>query len=96
MHSADPAIVYLDVREPNEWNLGHIPGAIFIPRGNLESHVEATIPRGKRSSSTARAEIGLHLLRIRCSRWAMRTSHRCRRESSAGSTPAERWKSDTN
>ena len=48
MHAADPAIVYLDCREPMEWNLGHIPGAIFIPRGNLESKVKATIPREKR------------------------------------------------
>lgn len=37
--------VYLDVREPNEWNLGHIPGATHIPRGNLEGKVEAMIPR---------------------------------------------------
>lgn len=43
----DPDIVYLDVREPNEWNLGRIPGALFIARGNLESRVEATIPRDK-------------------------------------------------
>jgi len=48
IHAADPAIVYLDVREPMEWNLGRIPGALFIPRGNLESRVEATIPREKK------------------------------------------------
>ncbi len=40
--------VYLDVREPNEWNLGHVPGAIHIPRGMLESKVEELIPRDKR------------------------------------------------
>jgi rhodanese-related sulfurtransferase len=45
MREADPSIVYLDVREPNEWNLGRIPGAIFIARGNLESRIEATLPR---------------------------------------------------
>ncbi|HEX5831100.1 MAG TPA: LD-carboxypeptidase [Gemmatimonadaceae bacterium] len=39
------AVVYLDVREPNEWNLGHIPGAVHIPRGTLETKVEAMIPR---------------------------------------------------
>ncbi len=44
----DPSTVYLDVREPNEWNLGRIPGALFIARGNLESRVEATIPREKK------------------------------------------------
>lgn len=48
MQEAVPGIVYLDVREPMEWNLGHIPGAVFIPRGNLESRIEATIPRKKR------------------------------------------------
>jgi rhodanese-related sulfurtransferase len=45
MSEGDLSIVYLDVREPNEWNLGRIPGALFIARGNLESRVEATIPR---------------------------------------------------
>ena len=38
-------VVYLDVREPNEWNLGRIPGAVFIPRGTLETKVEQAIPR---------------------------------------------------
>lgn len=37
--------VYLDVREPNEWNLGRIAGAVFIPRGQLETNVEQRIPR---------------------------------------------------
>ena len=37
--------VYLDVREPNEWNLGRIPGAVFLPRGQLESKIEELIPR---------------------------------------------------
>jgi rhodanese-related sulfurtransferase len=38
-------VTFLDVREPNEWNLGHIPKAVHIPRGNLESKVEALVPR---------------------------------------------------
>jgi len=41
------ATVYLDVREPNEWNLGHLPGAIHIPRGMLEGKVEAAIDRAR-------------------------------------------------
>ena len=41
-------IVLLDVREPNEWNLGHLPGARHIPRGILETHVEALIPRDRK------------------------------------------------
>jgi rhodanese-related sulfurtransferase len=40
----EPA-VYLDVREPNEWNLGHLPQAILIPRGTLETGIEGRIPR---------------------------------------------------
>jgi rhodanese-related sulfurtransferase len=40
--------VYLDVREPNEWNLGHIPGAIHLPRGNLESKIEAVVERDQK------------------------------------------------
>ncbi len=40
--------VFLDVREANEWNLGHIPNAEFIPLGTLESKVEETIPRDRR------------------------------------------------
>ena len=39
--------VYLDVRDPNEYNLGKIPGAITISRGNLEKNVEAQVPRDK-------------------------------------------------
>jgi rhodanese-related sulfurtransferase len=37
--------VVIDVREPNEWNLGHLPGALHIPRGRLESQIEARAPR---------------------------------------------------
>src|SRR3990172_5800896 len=35
---------FLDVRERDEWEEGHIPGAVFIPRGNLESRVETALP----------------------------------------------------
>jgi molybdopterin/thiamine biosynthesis adenylyltransferase/rhodanese-related sulfurtransferase len=34
----------LDVREPDEWQEGHLPGAFHIPRGNLESRIEALVP----------------------------------------------------
>jgi sulfur-carrier protein adenylyltransferase/sulfurtransferase len=39
------APVLLDCREPNETNLGRIPGAIVIPRGTMESKIEPLIPR---------------------------------------------------
>lgn len=49
LHAQGPgAVVFLDVREPNEWNLGRIPGAVFIPRGRLESDVEVRVPRDAR------------------------------------------------
>ena len=38
-------VIYLDVREPNEWNLGRLPNAMHIPRGNLESNIEARVDR---------------------------------------------------
>jgi rhodanese-related sulfurtransferase len=48
LHAQPGSVVFLDVREPNEWNLGRIPGAVFIPRGRLESDVEARVPREAR------------------------------------------------
>ena len=47
MQHQDADTVFLDVREPNEWNLGHVPGAIHIPRGQLEGNVESLIGRDK-------------------------------------------------
>ena len=41
-------VTYLDVREPNEWNLGRIPGAVHLPRGNLESKLEGMIDRDRK------------------------------------------------
>jgi molybdopterin/thiamine biosynthesis adenylyltransferase/rhodanese-related sulfurtransferase len=35
---------WVDVREGDEWAEGHIPGAVHIPRGNLESRIEAAVP----------------------------------------------------
>jgi sulfur-carrier protein adenylyltransferase/sulfurtransferase len=34
----------VDVREQDEWDEGQIPGAIHIPRGNLESRIESAVP----------------------------------------------------
>jgi molybdopterin/thiamine biosynthesis adenylyltransferase/rhodanese-related sulfurtransferase len=41
---ANPGAVVLDVREPDEYEQGAIPGAMHIPRGQLESNVEARVP----------------------------------------------------
>jgi rhodanese-related sulfurtransferase len=48
MQARNEPVVYLDVREPNEWNLGRLPHAIHIPRGNLESKVEGVVDRGQK------------------------------------------------
>src|SRR5579885_3245180 len=39
--------VIVDVRESDEWRQGHIPQAIFIPRGFLELRVEEKVPDHK-------------------------------------------------
>lgn len=36
--------IFLDCREPKEFKMGHIPGAINIPRGLLEFKVAKKIP----------------------------------------------------
>lgn len=41
----DKSLVVIDVREQNEWNLGHVPGAMHIGRGVLETSIEARVPR---------------------------------------------------
>ncbi|GAC1566222.1 MAG: molybdopterin-synthase adenylyltransferase MoeB [Ktedonobacteraceae bacterium] len=37
-------IVLVDVREKHEWNEGHIPGALHVPRGFLELQIEEEVP----------------------------------------------------
>jgi sulfur-carrier protein adenylyltransferase/sulfurtransferase len=39
-----PGTVVLDVREPDEYDQGALPGALHIPRGHLESQIEARLP----------------------------------------------------
>jgi molybdopterin/thiamine biosynthesis adenylyltransferase/rhodanese-related sulfurtransferase len=41
---ARPDTVVLDVREPDEYEQGALPGAIHIPRGHLESQIEGRLP----------------------------------------------------
>jgi sulfur-carrier protein adenylyltransferase/sulfurtransferase len=42
IESQEPVVV--DVREQDEWDEGHIPGAVHIPRGHLESRIERAAP----------------------------------------------------
>ena len=44
--------VIVDVREPNEWNAGHLRGALFAPQSKLNSEAESaalikTLPKDK-------------------------------------------------
>ena len=48
MQARDEPVTLIDVREPNEWAMGRIPGAIPIARGALQSSVEAQVPRSAR------------------------------------------------
>jgi molybdopterin/thiamine biosynthesis adenylyltransferase len=34
----------VDVREPEEWSAGHIPGAIHVPKSYFESRIEGAVP----------------------------------------------------
>jgi sulfur-carrier protein adenylyltransferase/sulfurtransferase len=36
--------LFVDVREQDEWDEGHIPGAVHISRGFLESRIESAVP----------------------------------------------------
>jgi molybdopterin/thiamine biosynthesis adenylyltransferase/rhodanese-related sulfurtransferase len=46
IESEEPVLV--DVREQDEWDEGHIPGAVHIPRGRLESRIERAAPDSSR------------------------------------------------
>jgi len=48
MQARGESVVYLDVREPNEWNLGRLPQALHLPRGNLETKVEGLVDRNQK------------------------------------------------
>jgi molybdopterin/thiamine biosynthesis adenylyltransferase/rhodanese-related sulfurtransferase len=39
-----PGVVVLDVREPDEYEQGALPGAVHIPRGQLETGIEGRVP----------------------------------------------------
>ncbi len=44
---ANEPVTLLDVREPEEWQGGHLPGAVHIPRGTLEMKVGNAVPDPK-------------------------------------------------
>jgi molybdopterin/thiamine biosynthesis adenylyltransferase/rhodanese-related sulfurtransferase len=61
-------ITLIDVRESEEWDAGHIPGAKHVPRGYLESRIEGAAPdRDGRlvvyCASGTRSALAAHTLR---------------------------------
>ena len=38
------AWLIVDVRETDEFEAGHLPGAMHVPRGHLESRIEGAVP----------------------------------------------------
>jgi sulfur-carrier protein adenylyltransferase/sulfurtransferase len=61
-------VVLVDVRESEEWDRGHIPGAVHVPRGYLESRIDAAAPdRDARvilyCASGQRSALAAHTLR---------------------------------
>jgi sulfur-carrier protein adenylyltransferase/sulfurtransferase len=69
----DGGALLLDVREPDEYEQGAVPGSVHIPRGHLESQIENRVPDherqlvvmcagGTRSAFAAKtlAELGYH------------------------------------
>src|SRR5947207_8929199 len=46
IESGEPVVV--DVREQDEWDEGHIGGALHVPRGHLESRIERLAPETSR------------------------------------------------
>jgi sulfur-carrier protein adenylyltransferase/sulfurtransferase len=47
LETAEPPLL-VDVRRRDEWDEGHIPGAIHVPRGSLESRIERAAPDRER------------------------------------------------
>src|SRR5215467_13858905 len=39
-----PGALFVDVRRYDEWEQGHLPGAVHVPRGSLESRIEGVVP----------------------------------------------------
>ena len=50
----DQVGLVLDVREPAEWEKGHIPGAVLAPRGMLEWYADPTTSYAKPELTTKR------------------------------------------
>src|SRR5947199_9626249 len=63
---AQNGAVLVDVREPDEWGAGHVPGARHVPKSYLESRIEGVIPQRD-------AHVVLYCASGNRSAWAART-----------------------
>ncbi len=52
--SAAGDLLLVDVREPDEYRLGHLPGAVSIPRGIIEPSADLRFPKRHPELSQAR------------------------------------------
>lgn len=41
----DNTLCLIDVREPYEWDEGHIPGALLIPKDELPMRISSVVPQ---------------------------------------------------
>ncbi|MGI8496629.1 MAG: rhodanese-like domain-containing protein [Gemmatimonadaceae bacterium] len=75
MRQRHEPVVLLDCREPSEWNLFHIAGAIHVPLGELRESIAELVPsdrdvivycaRGNRSALAADAMQGMGYTNVR-------------------------------
>ena len=57
VNELDTGAVLVDVREPEEWQHGHINGSVPAPRGLLEFFADPTSPRHKEALDPSRRMI---------------------------------------
>jgi rhodanese-related sulfurtransferase len=69
-------LVIIDVREKSEWDSGHVPEAIHIPVGSIETKIPEIVPNknakirvycaaGRRAGQAKRALIGMGYTDVR-------------------------------
>ena len=73
LNSGDAVVV--DVRDKDEWDEGHIPGATHMSRGTIELDIEEKfLTQTRRSFVIAAAVAGPRLPPRLCKKWATKTS----------------------
>ena len=50
--------LFIDVREPDEFKMGHIPGAVNIPRGLVEFRIGAQVQENKNAKIVVSCKTG--------------------------------------